>query len=102
MHRPLADAILRTFHLQPDEADIAMLASFPMSAWADTHAWLDASGLAIYFLDRLKTLRMQACVPAAVLERLERNFADNRERTADTFAEFVRINRAFTAAGVTF
>jgi len=102
MHRPLADAILRTFDLQPEEAEIAMLASFPMGAWLDTYAWLDASGLALYFLDRVKTLRLQPCIPAAVLERLERNFADNRERTADTFAEFVRINRAFTAAGVTF
>jgi hypothetical protein len=99
MHRPLADAILETFHLQPAELG---LARFPLSAWTETYRWLDASGLALYFLDRVKRLQLESALPPAVLQRLERNLADNRERSADTFAEFVRINRAFTAAGVTF
>jgi len=102
MNTPLADAILGTFHLQTAETSSADLALFPLSAWTETHRWLDASGLALYFLDRVKRLRLEAVVPAPVLQRLERNLADNRERTSDTFAEFVRINRAFTAAGVTF
>jgi hypothetical protein len=102
MNRPLADAILGTFHLQPAEAGPASLASFPLSAWTEMYRWLDASGLALYFLDRVKHLQLESSLPAPVLQRLERNLADNRERTADTFAEFVRINRAFTASGVTF
>jgi Uncharacterised nucleotidyltransferase len=102
MHRPLADTILGTFHLQPAEGDLASLAHFPLSAWAETYRWLDASGLALYFLDRVRQLKLQSSLPIAVLQRMERNLADNRERTTDTFAEFVRINRAFTAAGVTF
>ena len=54
MHRPLADTILGTFHLQPAEGDLASLAHFPLSAWAETYRWLDASGLALYFLDRVR------------------------------------------------
>jgi hypothetical protein len=102
MNRPLADAILRTFYPQFAEMDAADLASFPLSAWMETYRWLDASGLALYFLDRVKQLQLRSALPAAVWQRLERNLADNRQRTNDTFAEFVRINRAFTAAGVTF
>jgi hypothetical protein len=101
MHRPLADAILGTFHLQPTEMRVD-LASFPLSAWTETYRWLDASGLALYFLDRVRQLKLQSSLPIPVLQRLERNLADSRERTTDTFAEFVRVNRAFTAAGVTF
>jgi len=102
MHKPLADAILATFHLPPAENHGARLASFSTGAWADTYRWLDASGLAIYFLDRVQTLGLEACLPTTVLQRLERNLNDNRERTADNFAEFARINRALTAAGITF
>ena len=102
MHRPLADTILATFHLPPAEDHGARLASFSADAWTGTYRWLDSSGLALYFLDRLKALGLETSVPAPVLQRLQRNFSDNRERTADNFAEFVRINQALTAAGVTF
>lgn len=102
MHRPLADTILAIFHLPPAEDHATRLASFSTEAWTGTYRWLDASGLAVYFLDRLKTLGLEASLPPAVLQRLERNFRDNSERTADNFAEFVRINRALTAAGITF
>jgi hypothetical protein len=100
MHRPLANAILETF--QPNPAEAHALARFPLAAWTDTYRWIDTSGLALYFLHRIQQLELEASLPAPVLERLQQNFADNRARTADTFAEFIRINRAFTAAGVPF
>jgi Uncharacterised nucleotidyltransferase len=102
MHRPLADTILATFHLPPAENHGARLASFSTDAWTGTYRWLDASGLALYFLDRVKTLGLETSLPATVLQRLERNLSDNRERTEDNFAEFVRINQALTTAGITF
>lgn len=102
MHRPLADAIVATFQPHPAEAHAAALAAFPLSAWADTFRWIDSSGLALYFLQRVQQLGFEASLPTPVLERLQQNLADNRDRTADTFAEFVRINNAFTAAGVPF
>lgn len=102
MHRPLADAILATFHLPPPENHGARLASFSTEAWTGTYRWLDASGLAMYFLDRVKTLGLDTSLPAPVLQRLERNLNDNRERTADNLEEFVRINQALTTAGITF
>jgi hypothetical protein len=102
MNRLLADAILGTFHPQYAEKHFMDIASCPLSAWTETYRWLDASGLALYFLERAKSLRQEAVLPASVLQRLERNLADNRERASDMFAELVRINRALTAAGVTF
>jgi hypothetical protein len=102
MHRPLADTILATFHLPLAEDHGAHLASFSTETWTATYRWLDASGLAIYFLDRLKTLGLEISLPPSVLQRLERNLSDNRDRITDNFAEFVRINQALTTAGVTF
>src|ERR1700754_1977303 len=102
MNRPLADTILGTFHLHAAEEHFAELASFPLSAWTETYRWLDASGLALYFLDRVKSLHVEASLPPSVLQRLEHNFTDNRAQAAHTFAEFVRINRALTAAGIMF
>ena len=102
MHRPLADTILAIFHLPPAENHSARLAPFSIDAWTATYRWLDSSGLALYFLARVKALGLETSLPPTVLQRLERNFNDNRERTGDNFAEFVRINHALTASGITF
>ena len=70
--------------------------------WARSYHWLDASGMALYFLDQLQTLGIEDSLPAATLRRLQQNLADNRERSSVMFAEFAAINQAFQQAGIVY
>jgi hypothetical protein len=102
MHKPLAEAILKTFHDATGQEHRAALASFPARVWTSNYLWLDASGLALYFLDRLRELNLQRAVPLQVRQRLEQNLADNRERSHDAFAELTRVHSALSEAGIEY
>jgi len=87
-----------------DSADCAWdrLSVISHREWVRSYHWLDASGLALYFLDRLKTLGVEGALPDSVLARLNQNHADNKVRSASLFAEFTEINRSFQQAGIVF
>jgi hypothetical protein len=70
--------------------------------WSGLLHWLDVSGLALYFLDRMMELQLSTQLPAAVLARLEQNLRDNRERTQGLIVESVAIQQEFQNGDVSY
>jgi Uncharacterised nucleotidyltransferase len=101
MNRLLAEAVIATFR-EDDVYGHKQLAGFGIRVWRRSLRWLDATGLALYFLDRLKSFGLEDAVPLEVITGLETRLADNKQRAADLFDEFRRINRAFQDAGLRY
>lgn len=99
--RRVVDAVVATF-CDSLERSRERLAAFEYRDWARTYHWLDASGMALYFLNELQTMGIEDALPTAVIERFSQNLADNRRRSAALFEEFSEINRAFQQAGVLY
>jgi len=95
----LKEAVLASF-FEPAPSVEARLREFSASDWQRVKYWLDVSGLALYFLDRLEALKIQSSVSEPFLRQLRTNLAENRERTAFLFDEAVTITQALRARNV--
>ena len=93
--KSVVEAVVATLR-DPIERSLECLGAFTYPDWVRSYHWLDASGMAIYFLRQLENLAIEDAIPAAMLRRLRQNLADNRRRTAAMFADFTAINRAFS------
>jgi Uncharacterised nucleotidyltransferase len=70
--------------------------------WRETKPWLDATGVALYFLARIKCLAIEDAIPASILAELEQNAADRQLQVKQRFEEFASIVQAFAQADVRF
>lgn len=102
MDRQLSAAILVTFRDVDPAKHGNTLRAFTLKRWAGNFRWLDASGLALYFLERLLELQLLDCVPGPILSALQQRRADNIHRTSHLFEECARINEGFGEAGVQY
>jgi hypothetical protein len=79
---PLPDAVLE-------------LRGLSVKQWMRLLRWLDFSGLALQFLDRIEELNLEPMLPEPVHARLRQRLVDNTERTKGLFAESIAIQRQF-------
>ena len=70
--------------------------------WRSLLHWLDTSGLALYFLDRMMELQLTHLLPQAVMQRLEQNLADNAARMRVLMNEAAAIHTAFQGARLSY
>lgn len=68
--------------------------------WRSLLRWLDYSGLALYFLDRMQELRLIRWIPTAVLAQLRHKQAENTERTRAMIRETIAIHTCFQQAHI--
>ena len=70
--------------------------------WQKALNWLDISGLALYFLDRIMELQLGNMLPPDMLARLHQNLRDNTERTRGMITESIAVQREFQASGLLY
>ena len=78
------------------------LCSLSRADWQRLLDWLDISGLALYFLDRIVQLELRDVLPETAIRRLEQNATDNAQRTLGMANESVTIQYAFQEAGLSY
>jgi Uncharacterised nucleotidyltransferase len=100
-NRQVVEAVIAAFH-DSAETSAQRLSRLTARDWQRSYHWLDASGMALYFLDRVQSLGIENHLPAATLERLRGNLADNRQRSSSMLVEFASLNQSFQRASLVF
>jgi hypothetical protein len=97
----LREAAIMVFR-DPVPVEYTRLMHLARKDWEDLLRWLDTSGLALYFFDRLRELNLLQVLPSPVLARLRQNLADNSERIDEMITESVAIQHRFQEAGISY
>ena len=95
------EAVLLTF-CDPLPAEYMRLLHLSRKDWQELLRWLDTSGLALYFFDRLDELGLLETLPMAVFTRLQKNLTDNAERIKAMIAESVALQHRFQDSGLSY
>jgi Uncharacterised nucleotidyltransferase len=102
MKRELAQAVVACLRLSEDASDVEELRQFGVRDWQRTIKWLDDSGLALYFLQHLRSKGATEVVAPEILAQLEGSFVENQFRWEYLAEGFAGINESFQQAGVSF
>jgi hypothetical protein len=94
-------AVLQCF-CDPLPQSFDRLTSLSARDWQRLLYWLDVSGLALYFFDRLDELQRRDLLPEAVAARLEQNLLDNTVRTRHLMDESATIQTEFQRANLSY
>jgi hypothetical protein len=97
----IREAVLRSF-CEPIGEGRLEFGALSQREWAQLLRWLDFSGLALYFFDRLMESQLDHLLPASATTRLRQNLKDNSERTRGMAAESIEIQQKFQDAGVRY
>jgi hypothetical protein len=97
----IREALLLTF-CDPIPRECRRLWLLSDGQWRWALRWLDESGLALYFLDRIIEQELQDMVPQRVLARLQQDLADNTLRTMQMITEANAIHTRFQDAGISY
>jgi hypothetical protein len=84
------------------EEHLRSLRNFHPRDWEASLNWLNLSGIALAFWDRLQKFGAEDAVPRQVGASLATNLADHRLRVAAMRQEFDSLNRHFERAGVEY
>jgi hypothetical protein len=99
----LREAVLLTFYEPlPKAWEYTRLLHLSRTEWRELLNWLDTSGLALYFLDRIEELNLSEIFPASVIARLRQNLADNTERMNKMIVESLALQGQFQQAGLSY
>ena len=90
----IREAVLLTI-CNPSTQHCERLEELSLNQWNRLLRWLDFSGLALYFFDRIVGISRQDSLPPYVLARLRQNVSDNAERTQGMIAESIAIQQDF-------
>ena len=86
----------------PVGTEFKRLMHLSLKEWEQLLPWLDTSGLALYFLDRLEQTGLLNTPPPSIVARLKNNLADNTERLKEMRDESTAIQRSFQKAGLSY
>ncbi len=101
MNRKLARSIVEFLRddFQPTQYHFA---KYTDRDWRVTKRWLDTSGLALYFLRKLKANVLENSIRPKILSELEQNAADRQAEVQQRFQEFSRLMQMFRQHGIKF
>ncbi|HEV2486802.1 MAG TPA: nucleotidyltransferase family protein [Terracidiphilus sp.] len=90
----IREAVLLTF-CEPLSQQCSRLRELTLKQWLRLLRWLDFSGLALYFFDRLIEFGREDLLPDQIFARLQQSLRDNTERTRGLAAESIAIQQEF-------
>jgi hypothetical protein len=97
----IRQTILRTF-CAPLPQDELQLQTLTVGQWRRLLRWLDISGLALYFFDRMTELHREAVLPDFVFAHLQQSLVENTQRSRSMTAESIAIQQQFQSESLNY